>query len=469
MLFEEQLKLIKKNMSALLISEVLTRLMMLVFTIILARAYGKEQFGLYALALSIGGLFEIIFNMGLNTVFLQRVIGEKKPLQEELSVFLPLRIILSVASYGCFVIFIFLMGKSPIALESLALGGLYYTIASIVGFLWACFDARQKMQYTAGIKFFQYVIIFGLGMYFTLYNYPIGSIVGTYVISIVLAGIVTVVVINRYFSKIKSRVNITAWKAIIKSGWPIALSGTFVFMYNYLDTIIISLNQGEQAVGLYQVSYKIIGSLFILSSLINQAYFPSLIESHTQEKSKLITIFDKALKTVFFWSIPISVGGVMLGERIILFVFGPEYAAATTTFTILIWNCIIFFCSSAMASLLYALGKQRQTVKVFFIGALVNTALNLYIIPRYGIEGAAITTILAEIAVLIGVYVQVKKEIDVNIFKSVLLPLFCSTIMALALRFINFESLILMIAMGGAIYFATYFGISFLNSRVLKK
>lgn len=407
--FEDKLKLVKKNLSALLISEMLTRIMMLIFTIVLARTYGQEQFGVYALALSIGGLFEIFFNMGLNTVFMQRVVGEKKPLQEELSTFLPLRILLSLASYVCFIIFIFLMGKPEATMESLALGGLYYTIASIIGFLWATFDAKQQMQYTAGIKLFQHIIIFGLGMFFLFFGYPISSIVGTYVVAITLAGILTIIIIHKYFSKIKPRLMVREWKEIMYKGWPIALSGAFVFVYNYLDTIIISLNQGEQAVGLYQVSYKIIGTLVILSSVINQAYFPTLIETHHQEKEKLLHIFDKALKSVFFWSIPISIGGAMLAERIILFIFGPEYAAAGAIFRILIWNCIIYFASSAMTSLLYALGKQRQTLKVFFIGAVVNTALNLYIIPIYGIEGAALTTLAAESAVLIGIYLLVKK------------------------------------------------------------
>ena len=483
--FDDKIKLIKKNLTALLISEMLTRVMMLVFTIILARTYGKEQFGVYALALSIGGLFEIFFNMGLNTVFIQRVVGEKKPLQEELSTFLPLRILLSLASFACFIVFIILMGKNAATMEALALGGLYYTIASMVGFLWASFDAKQQMQYTAGIKLFQHIIIFVLGMFFIYYGYSISTIVGTYVIAICLAGLATIIIIHKYFTHIRPRIMTQKWKEIIHKGWPIALSGAFVFVYSYLDTIIISLNQGEQAVGLYQASYKIIGTLFILSSIINQAYFPSLIESHHQDKDKLQHIFDKTLKSVFFWSIPISIGGAMLSERIILFIFGPEYTGAIAVFTILIWNCIIYFASSAMTTLLYALGKQRETLKVFFIGAAVNTALNLYIIPKYGIEGAAITTLAAESAVLIGIYLLVKNHIKVKIIKHIWMPLVSAAFMALALSYINiermaavlttinlvkplfgiFESLILTVAFGGAVYFIVYFGLKQTSSK----
>lgn len=176
----------------------------------------------------------------------------------------------------------------------------------------------------------------------------------------------------------------------------------------------------------------------------------------------------------------------MLSERIILFIFGPEYTGAIAVFTILIWNCIIYFASSAMTTLLYALGKQRETLKVFFIGAAVNTALNLYIIPKYGIEGAAITTLAAESAVLIGIYLLVKNHIKVKIIKHIWMPLVSAAFMALALSYINiermaavltninlakplfgiFESLILTVAFGGAVYFIVYFGLKQTSSRV---
>ncbi|MCC7197622.1 polysaccharide biosynthesis C-terminal domain-containing protein, partial [Candidatus Peregrinibacteria bacterium] len=114
-------------------------------------------------------------------------------------------------------------------------------------------------------------------------------------------------------------------------------------------------------------------------------------------------------------------------------------------------------------------GKQRQTLKVFFIGAVVNTALNLYIIPIYGIEGAALTTLAAESAVLIGIYLLVKKHIPVRILKHIWIPLISAAFMAIALADINFESLILTVTLGASIYFIVYFGLQQTSSKMLKK
>lgn len=479
-MFEKTIKLVRKNFSFLLISELAIRLLMLILTIYLARIYGTTNYGIYALALSTGNLFEIIFNMGLGTVFMQRISGVKDSaetthqspahlkthLEEQLAIFLPLRIILSVISFGCFIIFSLALQKSSETFIALNLAGLYFSIFSINTFLWSCFDSRQKMHFTAIAKLILYLIIFGLGLYFIILRTSISLIISTYIVGTIASLIFTISIIHKYFSKIKFHVALPEWKKIIHEGWPIALSGTFVFVYNYLDTILISISKGENAVGLYSVSYKITGTIFILATLINQAYLPTLINTHANEPKQLGNIFNNALKAIFFWSIPITFGGFILAERIILFIFGQDYINSIGPFKILIWNCLIFFFSSALTNLLYALKEQKKVMKIFFAGAVVNTILNIFIIPRYGIEGAAITTILAEIVVLFGTYLIAKKFTQIHIFKNLLPALISSAIMAASLILIKIDSLIITIGIGGLIYFGCYFMLTKINTLI---
>jgi O-antigen/teichoic acid export membrane protein len=452
--------IIRKNFSFLLAAETLIRLMTLIFTIYLARVYGIEKFGIYALALSIGNLFEIIFNLGLGTVFMQRVAKDKESLTEELGIFLPLRIILSLISFICFVGFALLLHKDTETFISLILAGFYFSLFSVISFLWSCFDSRQKMHFTAAVKFVNYAFIFAFGMYFIYLNLPVYFLLVAYVAATLIAAVLTVYLITKFFSRLHLSINIPQWRRIIAEGWPIAISGAFVFIYNSFDTIIISIMKGERAVGLYQISYKIIGTLFILSMLINQAYFPPLIEHGLSNLTKLREIFNKSVRSVFFWSIPITFGGLMLAERIILFVFGQDYLAGVSAFKILIWNCIIFFLSSAMTNLLYALKKQKSAMKIFFFGAVANTVFNIFMIPMFGIEGAALTTVLAEIVVLIGIYMIARKIIRIEILSNLWRPLLAGLVMTGSLFVITTDSLFVIIAIGGLVYLGVYFFLS---------
>jgi O-antigen/teichoic acid export membrane protein len=458
------ISLVRKNFTFLLTSEMLVRAMMLVFTIVLARLYGTENFGIYALALSAGNLFEIIFNLGLGTVFMQRVTGEDgtpedaaQRMRKELRVFLPLRVLLSLAGFIAMVAFAAAMQKNTETFLALVLAGLYFSLYSIETFLWNCFDSRQKMHFTAATKILKFTVIFGIGILLAVQKAPVHILMYAYIAGATVAIIATILLISKYFARVGWHNDFAAWKKIIAEGWPITLSGTFIFIYNSLDTIIISLTKGEHEVGLYQVSYKITGTIFILATLINQAYLPSLIGAVGKKDGALERIFNKSLKSIFFWSVPIAAGGMILGERIISYVFGNDYLPGVPAFRILVWNCVIFFLSSAMTNLLYAAKKQKTAVKIFFFGALANTVTNIFMIPMYGIIGAALTTVLAELIVLAGLYVLTRKIVKINLLKNTWQALSAVAVMSALMPLVSSESLILTILAGALIYLGGYF------------
>ena len=455
--FQIQGKVIKKNFSFLFVAETLIRILTFVMTVMAAQFYGPERFGVYTLALSVSALFETIFNLGINTVFMQRVSGTPGKISQELGLFLPLKLLINFISIIFFTLFIFVMQKNGETTYTLLLSGIYTNIFSIITFLWCCFDAKQKMEYTAINKLIKFGIIFSLGLIFILQKLPIYFLMYAFITGGIVSFIVTGIIIKKTLTTINLRNNFFEWKEIMKQGLPIAISGTFVFIYSYLDTIIISFTKGESAVGMYQTSYKIIGTIFILGTLINQAYFPSLIKTFQEAPEKLSKIYEKSLKSSLFWSIPSSLGGFILAERIILFVYGKDYIDGIMPFKILIFNCIIYFVSSSMTNLLYATKDQKKIMWIFFCGAAFNTISNLLIIPWYGINGAAATTLLAEIIVLIGISNEAKKRAEIRLLELSMKPLMSGAIMSIVLLNTHFESILITVALGGGVYMGSYF------------
>jgi O-antigen/teichoic acid export membrane protein len=458
-MFGKSINQIKRNFIFLLASEAFIRALTLILTILLARLYGTRQFGINALALSAGNLFEIIFNMGLATVFMQKVAGTndaRDKMRENLRVFLPLRIILSFAGFISMVVFATLLRKDTATFFSLVLSGLYFSLFSIETFLSSCFDSRQKMHFTAAAKLLQFTIIFGLGIFLAIKRAPIYTIMWAYIAGVTGAIILTLILISKYFTSISLKTDLKAWKQIISEGWPITLSGTFIFIYNSLDTIIISLLKGEHEVGLYQISYKITGTIFILATLINQAYLPSLIHAIRKNDGSLEKIFGKALKSIFFWSAPITAGGIILGEKIIQYVFGDAYLEGVPAFRVLIVNCVIYFLSSAMTNLLYASRQQKKPIKIFFFGALANTIANLFMIPLYSIIGAALTTVLAELVVLIGQYSIARKIVKIRLLTNIWQTIVAASVMSAVLPFISNNNLFLALIAGTVVYLGIY-------------
>lgn len=453
---QQTISTIKKNFSYLLVGEIIIRLAMLLLVISLAQTYGPDSFGEYSLALSIGGLFEILFNYGLGTTFLQKVCADPDKLSEEFSIYLPLKLISGAVSLVAAPAFTFLMNKDSQVFTSIIYGSVFYYVLSLFTFLTCTFDSRQKMHLTSIVKLIQYTIIVSAGFILIFYQQPISQILLWHLLGTIIATIITLLIIDRKFTPIKFNFNFPAWKNIIKLGFPIALSGTFIYLYNYLDSIIISIMKGDYYVGIYQVSYKVIGTIFVLAVIINQSYFPALIKE-AKDKNTLSEIFNRSLQNLLFWSIPITIGGFVLADKIILTIFGPKFTAGIPAFRILIFNCIIYFLSSAFTQLLFAVNQQKKVMKVFFAGALINTVSNIFIIPSFGIEGASLTTILAELVVLFGTIMVSKKFISFELPKNLFPIIISGLIMLLSILALNIQSLVLAICIGALVYFGSYF------------
>ena len=99
--------------------------------------------------------------------------------------------------------------------------------------------------------------------------------------------------------------------------------------------------------------------------------------------------------------IPIAVGTVLYSTDIIHFIYGHEYDAASSVISILIWTVCLLFISGACNSLLNASHKEVSVTKIYAIAAIFNVVLNFFMIPYLSYNGAAITTLLSDILIVI--------------------------------------------------------------------
>jgi O-antigen/teichoic acid export membrane protein len=83
-------------------------------------------------------------------------------------------------------------------------------------------------------------------------------------------------------------------------------------------------------------------------------------------------------------------------SRIFPLVFGRGYAGADAVFTIHIWSCLFVFLGMARNQCLLIEGRTRFLFLCTALGAVVNVALNLMVIPLWGAAGAAFTTLISQ-------------------------------------------------------------------------
>jgi O-antigen/teichoic acid export membrane protein len=157
---------------------------------------------------------------------------------------------------------------------------------------------------------------------------------------------------------------------------------------------MLSYMKGDEAVGWYNAAYRLIVVLLFIPSAYMSSIFPIMSRFYISSKSLLGFIYQRSLKYMLIISVPISAGTTILASRIILLIFGAEYYNSIIALQILIWAIVFIFANLVFVNLFQSINRQIVVTIIDAAAALLNILLNLLLIPRYGIVGASIATVV---------------------------------------------------------------------------
>jgi O-antigen/teichoic acid export membrane protein len=199
------------------------------------------------------------------------------------------------------------------------------------------------------------------------------------------------------FVKPKIEIDLKFWKELLKESLPFALIGFFVVIYFRIDSIMLSYMKGDEIVGYYSASYRLIDSLSSLIPIIIYSVMFPVMSKYLNSLDDLKKVWIKAFNLSFIIGLITTIFVVVFAKYIILIIYGSSYLPSIVVLKILIWAFFIICISSITSGLLNAINKQRLVTFGASIGAIINVILNLILIPRYSMEGAALATVVTEV------------------------------------------------------------------------
>jgi O-antigen/teichoic acid export membrane protein len=245
------------------------------------------------------------------------------------------------------------------------------------------------------------------------------------------------------------------WKQaqpILARSWPLVVNVLLGLTIYNSDLIFLRVFQDRRTVGWYSASYQLISFLINMAAAYSLSLLPALTRV-AGDRARRDALYGDATAQTFAVGLPIAVGGALLAAPIIALVFGPEFEPSARALAILI--CTLPFTLSKEVDLiaLIVAGRERTVMRMTAAAVAVNLALNLALIPSYGMLGAAISTLATEIARAAFARVCAAREAYpwtgfVRRWRS----LVASAAMALGLVWLGDGSLGLALAAGVAIY-----------------
>jgi O-antigen/teichoic acid export membrane protein len=169
-----------------------------------------------------------------------------------------------------------------------------------------------------------------------------------------------------------------------------------------IDVLLLSQMQGDVVVGWYQAAYKWVDALLIIPSYFVMALFPLMSRQAEGDTAGLRRGYTMASRWLLTLALPVCLATTFLAEPLIQVLAGREYLpAGANALRIMIWFLPFSFANGLAQYVLLALDRQRLVTPSFVVAVIFNIGANLWAIPRYGYQGAAVVTILSEVALLV--------------------------------------------------------------------
>jgi len=239
---------------------------------------------------------------------------------------------------------------------------------------------------------------------------------------------------------------------LLQSALPFVTIGIVHIVNLRLDILVISYFLGERAIGLYGVANELIISLLIIPTLLSTALFPFLSRK-VNDKSTLVPISNLSVKGLITLGVPMGAGILILAPTIITVVFGDKYAESATVLRILSLGLGLTYARLVFSWLLTAINLVKYALLEYVYCLTINLFLNILLVPRFGIEGAAIATVTSSIFGNLYLYYQTRRFLpEIKFLGNYCKPIIGAAIMVICLILVPSINLGVDILVGIVVY-----------------
>lgn len=362
--------------------------------IYIARYLGPEQFGLLSYAIAIVAIFMAISRLGMESILVRELVNHPEEKRQYMGTAFSLMLIAAILGVGLIAGIVGLIESDPqtkLYILIISIGLIFQTFLVIdYGF-----QAQVKAKYSSVAKSIALILGAVIKIFLVIFQADLLLFVFSYAFDYVLIAILLLAMhLKKRQPSFLFVFNVQLIKPLLKSAWPMVMSAVAIILYMRIDQIMIKNMLDSEQLGLYAAMTRIYEGWIMIPVILSVSLLPAIVKS----KSLSQTEYEKRMTLLFslvFW-ISIAAAGItaLFSEVIIKLTFGLEYMPASSVFVIIMWSASFAALGSVSLRYLVAENMEKKIVIRTVVALIVNVLLNLILIPVYGIEGAAIATLI---------------------------------------------------------------------------
>jgi len=364
--------------------------------IYVARYLGPDLFGLYNFAVSFSSLIILLSTLGLDKIVVKALVRKDAPDETILGTSLWLKLLGAIGSIVLIAILIqfFDAERAKTAVYIISITSLFQSFNCIDFY----FQAKVQLRYVAIIKITQSVIGALTKLMLIVMAADFIYFIGVLVLEAIILAFGLIFV---YRQKVGSLFHWN-WdgklaRNLLKYSWPLILSTLFIAINMRIDQILLQELLGSEAVGLYAAASRLSEASYNVCVLVVASVFPAIVNAKSIASDMYYNRMKNLYSLMFFLALFIALFITLLAEPLMTFLYGIAYIQSAEVFAIHIWTGIFVYWGIVMNQWAIMENLQKHMALFMFFGIIANIVLNILLVPIYGINGAAVATLISQL------------------------------------------------------------------------
>lgn len=405
-----------KELSWSFLAKAATFVLFYALNIYLARVLGVNLFGRWSFFYSILSIIFLLSYFGINSSS-KKYVAEHNKSEELPSVIrgaFSARFIFSFSS--ALLLFIFsepianVIGR-PELTSLLTLSAPLVFLSGGVEFLKDVFVGLHRNKFNFVINLLEYGLKLFLVWFFFLFSIGLSSIINSFNISLFITLVASSLIIYlNYFRRGNSNNNRHYFKKIVRYSLPLFFISVGFWIATEIDTVMIGYLKSDFDVGIFSAAKQIVVKLPHIAVAISMGALPVFARLDEDNWRKLKALFKKILiyNSIIFGVIVLII--LVFSDYLMPLIYGTDFAASATPLKLLTPYLLMFSFSIYFSDFLDYRGLATKRAINLSVAVILNIVLNYLLIPKYGVNGAAIATSASYLPYFVLNWLEVSRE-----------------------------------------------------------
>jgi len=391
------IRTVARNTAFMLGGQILIKVFAFMFNIYVVRRLGDAHFGRYATALAYVAIFAMFTDLGTSSLAVREMARKEEHIAWMVPNIIALRALLSLIAIAGITGSAWLLGKTPEMVFGILIASCGLLLYAFQGPLDGVMIAQERLDFSSAFSLLNQMVFITLGTAALVMGAGYTGLLLASLGGVLAMALASAYVVRRVLRLHFQRPNLHYWPSLLRASLPFGIAGATHEFARRFDTVFMSFVLTDAAVGWYNVPYNLIVMMLLMAQSMAISIYPTLVKEYDSGRGSIQDTVQRALRYLLIISLPIAMGGMLLADRIIILLYGQEFASAIPVMRILVWALPAMFLAEILGRTSSTMHLEKKAARIAVVNALISVTLNVILISTLGVLGAAIAMVTSRL------------------------------------------------------------------------